>query len=99
MSIIVLILILSIVNVLPRILPVFFVDKLELPEKFEMFLNYIPLAALGVLIFPGILSAVETPTQGLLAGVFAATLGILRVPLFFVVVLSVAFTYGLMWII
>ncbi|HLR39745.1 MAG TPA: AzlD domain-containing protein, partial [Jeotgalicoccus sp.] len=63
---------------------------------FVAFLNYIPIAALGVLVFPGILTAVETPTQGLLAGVFAAALGILRVPLFFIVVLSVAFVYVLM---
>ncbi|CAD2072216.1 hypothetical protein GCM10007358_13610 [Phocicoccus schoeneichii] len=96
MSVLVLILILTVVNVSIRVVPTFFVGKLELPENFVAFLNYIPIAALGVLVFPGILTAVETPTQGLLAGVFAAALGILRVPLFFIVVLSVAFVYVLM---
>lgn len=93
-----LVLILTIVNLLPRVLPVFFVGKLELPETVVTYLNYIPIAALGVLIFPGILTAVETPTQGVLGAIFAALLGILRVPLFFVVVLSVAFVYLLMFI-
>ena len=96
MSVLVLILILTVVNVSIRVVPTFFVGKIELSENFVAFLNYIPIAALGVLVFPGILTAVETPTQGLLAGVFAAALGILRVPLFFIVVLSVAFVYVLM---
>lgn len=96
MSVLVLIFILTVVNVAIRVVPTFLVGKLELPENFVAFLNYIPIAALGVLIFPGILTAVETPAQGLLAGVFAAALGILRVPLFFIVVLSVAFVYILM---
>lgn len=96
MSVLVLILILTVVNVAIRVVPTFFVGKLELPENFVAFLNYIPIAALGVLIFPGILTTVETPTQGLLAGVFATALGILRISLFFIVVLSVAFVYILM---
>ena len=65
---------------------------------FITFLNYIPIAALGVLIFPGILYAVESPIEGILGGIFAAILGIFRVPLFFVVVLSVFFIYLLMFI-
>src|SRR5699024_9922421 len=69
------------------------------PDIFITFLNYIPIAALGVLIFPGILSAVETPLEGILGGIFAAILGIFRVPLFFVVVLSVSFIYLIILII
>ncbi|CAD2072085.1 AzlD domain-containing protein [Phocicoccus pinnipedialis] len=98
MSILKLILILTVVNLLPRILPVFFVGKFELPDTVITFLNYVPIAALGVLIFPGVLTAVETPTHGVLGAIFAALLGIMRVPLFFVVVFSVAFVYLLMFI-
>lgn len=98
MNILSLVLILTVVNILPRILPVFFIGKFVLPDIFITFLNYIPIAALGVLIFPGILYAVETPLEGILGGIFAAILGIFRVPLFFVVVLSVFFIYLLMLI-
>ena len=98
MNILSLVLILTVVNILPRILPVFFIGKFVLPDIFITFLNYIPIAALGVLIFPGILSAVETPLEGIFGGIFAAILGIFRVPLFFVVVLSVSFIYLIMLI-
>ena len=98
MNILSLVLILTVVNILPRILPVFFIGKFVLPDIFITFLNYIPIAALGVLIFPGILSAVETPLEGILGGIFAAILGIFRVSLFFVVVLSVSFIYLIMLI-
>src|SRR5699024_762208 len=93
-----LVLILTVVNILLRILPVFSIAKFVLPDRFITFLNYIPIDALFVLIFPGILSAVETRLEGILGGIFAAILGIFRVPLFFVVVLSVSFIYLIMLI-
>src|SRR5699024_569352 len=89
----VLILCLFLATIITRILPAFFVTRLTLPEWLVTYLNYIPYAALGVLIFPGILSAVERPVYGLLGAVFATVLALLRVPLFFIVLGSIVFVY------
>lgn len=40
-----------------RILPAFFLSGRKLPESVETFLNYIPYAVLGALIFPDVLTA------------------------------------------
>ncbi|GAB3057898.1 AzlD domain-containing protein [Salinicoccus sesuvii] len=84
------------VTIVPRIIPAFIVDWLVLPEWCVAYLNYIPYAALGVLIFPGILSAVEHPIHGIFGGLFAIALALLRVPLFFIVLGSIVFIYIIM---
>lgn len=84
------------VTIIPRIIPAFIVDRLMLPEWCVTYLNYIPYAALGVLIFPGILNAVEHPIHGMLGGFFAVILALLRVPLFFIVLGSIVFIYIIM---
>lgn len=45
------------VTVPSRILPIFFLENRKLPIFIEAFLGYIPYAALGAMIFPGILTA------------------------------------------
>ncbi|SOC42807.1 AzlD domain-containing protein [Salinicoccus kekensis] len=92
---ILLILALFAATIITRILPAFFVGGLNFPHWLVTLLNYIPYAALGVLIFPGLLTAVETPLQGILGGLFAMVLAILRVPLFFVVFGAIIFVYFL----
>ncbi|TVT27282.1 AzlD domain-containing protein [Salinicoccus cyprini] len=84
------------VTIIPRIIPAFIVDRLVLPAWCVTYLNYIPYAALGVLIFPGILTAVEHPVHGVLGGGFAVILALLRVPLFFIVLGSIIFIYIIM---
>lgn len=49
----------SIVTYIPRLLPFYMLDNNRLSKKFQTFLSYIPYAALGALIFPGVLSAVD----------------------------------------
>ncbi len=61
-------------TIITRILPAFIMGKFSLPEWIVTYLNYIPYAALGVLIFPGILTAVEHPVHGVLGGLFAVVL-------------------------
>lgn len=83
-------------TIITRILPAFIIGKFSLPEWIVTYLNYIPYAALGVLLFPGILTAVERPVHGLLGGIFAVMLAVLRVPLFFIVLGSIIFVYIIM---
>ncbi len=65
----------SLATMIPRIIPGFLVDKLQFKPWVNRFLNAIPYAALGALIFPGILSVIpEEPIVGIIGGVVAAIL-------------------------
>lgn len=90
---ILLVIALFLATIITRILPAVMVGKKNLPEDFVVFLNFIPYAALGVLIFPGILTAVDSPLHGILGGIFAVVLAVLRVPLFLIVVGAIVFVY------
>ncbi|GAB4073896.1 hypothetical protein GCM10028778_13990 [Barrientosiimonas marina] len=81
----------SLVTMLPRIIPAFIVDKLQFPDWVNRWLNAIPYAALGALIFPGILSVIpERPYVGLLGGLAAVALAYLRVNVVLVVIGAIA---------
>lgn len=65
----------SLVTMIPRLIPVFLVDKLQFRPWVNRWLNAIPYAALGALIFPGILSVIpEEPLIGIIGGVVAILL-------------------------
>lgn len=65
----------SLATMIPRIIPGFLVDKLQFKPWVNRFLNAIPYAALGALIFPGILAVIpEEPVVGIIGGVVAAIL-------------------------
>jgi branched-subunit amino acid transport protein len=54
---------------IPRIIPFMLGDSLALPPLLRRWLSYFPYAALGALIFPGILASVpKSPWIGLAAG-------------------------------
>lgn len=93
---IVLIICLCLATLITRIIPAFMTGKMNLPEDVVTYLNFIPYAALGVLIFPGILEVLESPVDGLLGGLFAVVLALLRVPLFFIVLGTIVFIYFIM---
>ena len=58
---------------IPRILPLLLERGLSLPPFIRRWLDFFPYAALGCLIFPGILTAFpEKPWIGVAAGVCAA---------------------------
>jgi len=93
----ILLLSLWLVTLVPRLLPPFIVDKISVPPLIGEFLNVIPYATLGALIFPGIIQAIPSePGISLVGGAVAVVLSLLRVPLVFVVLASVSVVYVLL---
>ncbi|MTI79991.1 MAG: AzlD domain-containing protein [Firmicutes bacterium] len=68
----------GLVTYLPRMLPVVLLNNLKLPPFLESFFSFIPFAALGALIFPGILNSTGNPATAVAGGVVAVVLGLLR---------------------
>lgn len=61
-----------VVTFIPRMLPMLFIRGLKFPPIVERWLSYIPYAALGALIFPGVLTVnAENPWIGLVAAALA----------------------------
>ena len=69
----------ALVTYIPRLLPALFLDRFQFPDWFKKWLQSIPYAALGALIFPGILIVEkDQPLLGLAGGVIAFILSLLR---------------------
>jgi branched-subunit amino acid transport protein len=84
----------AIVTMLPRMIPAFIVDKLQFRDWVNNWLNAIPYAALGALIFPGILTVKsDEPHIGLLGGIVAIALAYLGVNVILVVIAAIATVY------
>lgn len=65
------------VTYLPRVIPLLLGRDLALPRWVRRWLSFFPYAALGALIFPGILGVVDgRPWIGLAAGACAAVLAL-----------------------
>jgi branched-subunit amino acid transport protein len=78
MKIFALILGMALVTYLPRLLPALFLDRIQFPAWFQKWLKSIPYAALGALIFPGVLLVdPDQPLIGLLGGLTALGLSLL----------------------
>jgi branched-subunit amino acid transport protein len=70
----------SIVTMLPRLIPVFIVDKAKYPDWVNRWLDAIPYAALGALIFPGIMTVIpDKPLIGILGGIVAIIISFFEV--------------------
>lgn len=77
----------AVVTYLPRLLPAVFLDRYQFPGWFQKWLQAIPYAALGALIFPGVLLVKEDqPLLGLAGGVVAFLLALLEVHITLVMV-------------
>jgi branched-subunit amino acid transport protein len=59
MEILILALSMGAVTYLPRLLPFYFIDVKRIPARFRLFLSFIPYAALGALLLPGGMLAVD----------------------------------------
>ncbi|CDQ21140.1 AzlD domain-containing protein [Halobacillus karajensis] len=81
----------AVVTAVPRFLPVMIVDFITFPKWMDRWLNAIPYAALGALIFPGIMSVKpEAPQIGVIAGLVGILLAWLNIHIIFVVLGSIA---------
>lgn len=86
----------AVVTAIPRLLPVFIVDIVSFPKWVDRWLNAIPYAALGALIFPGILSVKpDAPQIGVIAGLVGVLLSWLNVHIIGVVIGSIATVFVL----
>lgn len=77
----------SLATMIPRLVPAFIVDRLQFKDWINRWLNAIPYAALGALIFPGILSVIpEKPYIGLAGGLVAVLFAYFGVNIILVVI-------------
>lgn len=84
----------SLATMIPRIIPSFIVDKLEFRGWVNRWLNAIPFAALGALIFPGILTVKpDQPHIGLIGGIVAIGLAYIGLNVIIVVIGAIITVY------
>ena len=75
----------------PRLIPFLFARELDLPPWIKKWLKFFPYAALGALIFPGILEAVPgKPALAAGAGILAAVCALFIRNITAIVVLAIA---------
>lgn len=81
----------SLVTMIPRIIPAYIVDRIHFPGWLNKWLNAIPYAALGALTFPGILSVrPEQPSVGIIGGLVAIVLAYIGLNVILVVIGAIA---------
>lgn len=69
MNLLYLVLAMAVVTYVPRMLPMVLLRHVSLPDYCKRFMQLLPYAALGALIFPGVLSSTGTGhTQAAVAG-------------------------------
>lgn len=73
------------VTFIPRMLPLTFLNNMRLPRFLNSFLRFVPFAALGALIFPGILSSTGDMKSALCGGTISLLLAFGRVNITLVV--------------
>lgn len=98
MSLIGIIVGMAVVTFLPRFLPAVLVNRFTPPKWFQNWLEYIPYAALGALIFPGILTVeASAPWIGLGGGLVALVLALLRFHILYGIFGSILFVLLMKW--
>jgi branched-subunit amino acid transport protein len=85
LSLWILIVAMGLVTYLPRMLPMVLLQNLQLPTFLNRFLRYIPFAALGALIFPGIVSSTGNTSSAVLGMVVSVILAYFRLHLLLIV--------------
>lgn len=83
----------GLVTYIPRMLPMVLLQDITLPPFLNRFLKFIPYAAIGALIFPGILSSTGSTASAVAGGLVSAALAYFRLNLVLVVLGGIAGTY------
>ncbi len=89
-SLVLLVLAMGAVTYIPRMLPMVLLQNLKLPAFLNRFLEFIPFAAIGALIFPGILSSTGDTASAVAGGAVSAMLAYLQLNLMLVVLGGIA---------
>ncbi|MBU8908359.1 AzlD domain-containing protein [Desertibacillus haloalkaliphilus] len=76
----------AIVTYIPRMLPLVTLNANRIPPKLQAILRNVPYAALGALIFPGILTVNEDIWFGIIGGLTAIIIAYFGANLIFVVI-------------
>ncbi|NLK73454.1 MAG: AzlD domain-containing protein, partial [Clostridiales bacterium] len=71
---------------IPRMLPLVLLRDIKLPPFLDRFLQFIPPAVLGALIFPGILTSTGNLASAIAGGIAALILALLNLNLTLVVI-------------
>ncbi|KHF38432.1 AzlD domain-containing protein [Halalkalibacter okhensis] len=79
----------ALVTYIPRMLPLVFLDIERIPTWVQAILRNVPYAALGALIFPGILTVHENIWYGIIGGITAVIVAYLGANLIIVVMSSI----------
>lgn len=84
----------ALATMIPRILPAFIMDKLQFRDWINRWLSAIPFAALGALVFPGILTVKpDQPQIGLIGGLVAICLAYFGLNIILVVIGAILTVY------
>lgn len=85
----------ALVTYVPRFVPTLFVDHVKMPQWVHHWLRSIPYAAMGALIFPGILQIQKgNMAPGIVGGLVAVILSLFKVNLIIVLLGSIAAVIG-----
>lgn len=78
MNLVLLVFAMGAVTFVPRMLPMVILQKIKLPPFVNRFLKFIPFAALGALIFPGVLTSTgpDNLTSAVLGSVISVILAL-----------------------
>lgn len=81
----VIVILMAFVTYIPRVLPMVLLKNVKLPAFIKTFLEFIPYAALGALIFPGILDSTGDRISAVVGGVLSLVLAYLEMNITIVV--------------
>jgi branched-subunit amino acid transport protein len=94
MDLLFIIIFLALVTYLPRLLPMYFFNVEHIPAKLKLFLSFIPYAALGALILPGSINAIQgNPLVSALGIICAAIIAWFNSNIIITVFLTIAAVY------
>ncbi|RXI98314.1 AzlD domain-containing protein [Anaerobacillus alkaliphilus] len=79
----------GIVTYIPRVLPLITMNGKEMPPRVKAVLQNVPYAALGALIFPGVLYIQEDIWFGIIGGITALSVALFGANLIIVVISSI----------